>query len=44
MQFRNRLQAVKKALKDYPDKQIIITGCASQIEKERFKKLKKFLK
>ena len=32
------LQVVKKALKDYPDKQIIVTGCASQIEKERFKK------
>ena len=38
------LQAVKKALKDYPDKQIIVTGCASQIEKERFKKLKKISK
>ena len=38
------LQAVKKALKDYPDKQIVVTGCASQIEKERFKKLKKISK
>ncbi len=35
------LQAVKKALKDYPNSEVIVTGCASQVEKSRFKSLKK---
>ena len=38
------LQAVKKALKDFPDSEVIVTGCASQVEKNRFKNLKKISK
>ena len=36
--------AVKKAVAKYPDKEIFITGCASQIEPEHFKKLKNVTK
>ncbi len=38
------MQAVKKALKDYPSSEVIVTGCASQIEKNRFKNLKNISK
>ena len=38
------LQVVRKALKDYPNSEIIVTGCASQVEKNKFKNLKKISK
>ena len=33
------IYAVKKALKDFPNSEVIVTGCASQIEKNRFENL-----
>ena len=44
MQCRNRYKLVRKALKDYPNSEIIVTGCASQVEKNKFKNLKKISK
>ena len=38
------MQAVKKALKDYPSSEVIVTGCASQIEKIGSKNLKNISK
>ena len=35
------IYAVKKAIKENPNCEIMVTGCASQIEKERFKKIDK---
>ena len=31
---------IRKARKMFPDSKIIVTGCASQVEKEKFRKLK----
>ena len=33
------IYAVKKALKDFPNSEVIVTGCASQVEKNRFENL-----
>ena len=35
------IYAVKKAIKENPNCEIMVTGCASQIEKERFQKIDK---
>ncbi len=34
------LQEIRKIAKHFPDKEIIVTGCASQVEKDLFKNLK----
>ena len=41
---RKSIVEVKKAAVKYPNKEIFITGCASQIEPEHFKKLKNVTK
>ena len=41
MQYKS-LYAVKKALKDFPNSEVIVTGCVSQIEKNRFENLGNF--
>ena len=39
---KKSLQEVRKLAKHHPDKEIIVTGCASQVEKDLFKTLKMF--
>jgi threonylcarbamoyladenosine tRNA methylthiotransferase MtaB len=36
---RQALQAIRKAHKNHPEKQIIVTGCAAQLNPEKFAKL-----
>ena len=40
---KKSIDEVKKAAKSFPNHKIIVTGCASQIEKKKFSTLKMFL-